>query len=157
FHELLPTLAQGLDVRDIFRQLSKVASRIVPHDEATLLLRDTESGRLRLYATTNAGHDVSCCEQAAAAIKEPIGARVLEPPFPGSDRGLKSGLIVPVRNNGELVGLFGMTSYQPHAYGERDATHAERLAAYLAVAISHQRLAEQARDAAIERDRAASV
>jgi len=38
FHDLLPALARGLDVRDIFRQLSDVAVRIVPHDEAALLL-----------------------------------------------------------------------------------------------------------------------
>jgi transcriptional regulator with GAF, ATPase, and Fis domain len=157
FHELLPTLAQGLDVRDIFRQLSAVAARIVPHDEATLLLLDPEAGKLRLYATTNAGHDVSCCEEAAATITEPIEPRVFEAPFFGSHRGLQSGLTVPVRNNGEFVGLFGVTSYRPHAYGDRDVAHAERLAGYLAVAISHQRLAEQARDAAIERERAANV
>src|SRR4051812_11696044 len=33
FHALLPTLAQALDVRDIFQRLSAVASEIVPHDE----------------------------------------------------------------------------------------------------------------------------
>jgi hypothetical protein len=36
FHDLLPTLARALDVRDVFRHLSAVADRIVPHDEANL-------------------------------------------------------------------------------------------------------------------------
>jgi hypothetical protein len=36
FHELLSTLASALDVRDVFRRLSAVAARIVPHDEANL-------------------------------------------------------------------------------------------------------------------------
>jgi hypothetical protein len=39
FHDLLPTLARGLDVRDIFEQLSAAATRIIPHDTATLMLR----------------------------------------------------------------------------------------------------------------------
>jgi len=36
FQDLLPTLARGLDLRDVFQQLNIVASRIVPHDEANL-------------------------------------------------------------------------------------------------------------------------
>jgi transcriptional regulator with GAF, ATPase, and Fis domain len=157
FHELLPTLASGLDVRDIFQQLSAVAARIVAHDEATLLLRDPETGKFRLYASTNAGQEVTCCEHGAAVKTVPIEGRVVEAPFPGSERGLKSAMIVPVRRIGELLGLFGVKSYQPHAYSDRDLVHARRLADYLAVAISHQRLAEQARDAALERERAANV
>lgn len=35
--------------------------------------------------------------------------------------------------------------------------HAQRLASYLAVAVSHQRLSGQARDAALQRDRVANV
>jgi hypothetical protein len=38
FHALLPALAGALDIRDVFQQLSAVASRIVPHDEANLVL-----------------------------------------------------------------------------------------------------------------------
>ena len=48
FHELLPTLARALDVRDIFQQLSTVASRIVPHDEAES--RSRHRGRLDVPA-----------------------------------------------------------------------------------------------------------
>src|SRR5262249_38057114 len=157
FHELLPTLARGLDVRDIFRQLSAVAARIVPHDAAALLLRDPDTGKLRLYATTNAGHDVTCCDEAVAAITEPIEPRVLAPPFFGSRRGMQSGLTLPVRSNGGLLGLFGVASFRPQAYADREVVRAQRLAGYLAVAIAHERLAEQARDAAIERERAANV
>jgi hypothetical protein len=38
FHALLPALAGSLDIRDVFQHLSAVASRIVPHDEANLVL-----------------------------------------------------------------------------------------------------------------------
>src|SRR6266853_832587 len=38
FHDLLPTLARALDVREVFRHLSAVVDRIVPHEEANLAL-----------------------------------------------------------------------------------------------------------------------
>jgi hypothetical protein len=38
FHARLPALANSLDIRDVLQHLSEVASRIVPHDEANLLL-----------------------------------------------------------------------------------------------------------------------
>ena len=38
FHALLPALARGLDVREIFQHLSTIASVVLPHDEADLLL-----------------------------------------------------------------------------------------------------------------------
>ena len=50
FRDLLPTLASGLDVRDIFQQLSIVASRIVPHDEANLAVL-TGDDQIRLYVS----------------------------------------------------------------------------------------------------------
>ena len=62
-----------------------------------------------------------------------------------------------MRINDQLFGVIALLSKQPAAYSDRDLVHAERLASYLAVAISHQRLAEQARDAAIERERTATV
>jgi hypothetical protein len=55
FHDLLPTLARALDVRDIFQHLSAIAARIVPHDEANLALLTDDGSHFRLYASTRAG------------------------------------------------------------------------------------------------------
>ena len=38
FHELLSTLSGALDVRDVFQRLSRVAARLISHDEADLAL-----------------------------------------------------------------------------------------------------------------------
>jgi transcriptional regulator with GAF, ATPase, and Fis domain len=158
FHELLPTLARGLDVRDIFQQLSTAASRIVPHDAAHLVLRVGDTDDFRLYASTGGGHEVVCAERLAAIHGEDLlQPRLHEPPRHGFDSGVQSALTVPVRINDRFFGVFALASRRPDAYSERDIVHAQRLASYLAVAISHQRLAEQARDAAIERERTASV
>src|SRR4029077_20733186 len=67
FHDLLPALARGLDVRDIFRQLSSVGARIVPHDEATLLLQKGD-GRFEMFASTGTPREVICVNDRAHAL-----------------------------------------------------------------------------------------
>jgi transcriptional regulator with GAF, ATPase, and Fis domain len=154
--DLLPTLASGLDVRDIFQHLSRVASRIVPHDEADLWLATEDGSGVRLYATTHSTPSDVVCLAGTRAIAETDQPRVLDV-VPGAERGLQSGLSVPVRIDGRLVGCLVLFSRRSEAYSGEDLLHADRLAGYVAVALSHQRLAEQARDAAVERDRAATV
>jgi transcriptional regulator with GAF, ATPase, and Fis domain len=154
FRDLLPALARGLDVRDIFRQLSDVAVRIVPHDEATLLLQKPD-GHFEMFASTGTPREIVCRHDPVDAlnIHEPqLLDSLFEP-----DRGLQSGLTVPVRINDQFFGVFALFSRRPQAYAGGDLVQAERLAAYLALAISHQRLAEAARDAALDRERAASI
>jgi K+-sensing histidine kinase KdpD len=152
FHDLLPALARGLDAREIFRQLSEVASRIVPHDEATLVIRNRMASRI---CATTGKHEVVCVN-ANRNVLDTVAPRISRP-ISGAERGHCSGLTVPVRINDQLFGVIALLSRRPDAYSDRDLVHAQRLASYLAVAISHQRLAEQARDAAIERERSANV
>jgi transcriptional regulator with GAF, ATPase, and Fis domain len=154
FHDLLPALARGLDVREIFRQLSHIAARIVPHDEATLLLQKTD-GHFETFASTGTPREIVCRHDPAHALN--IGEPQLLDSMPEPDRGLQSGLTVPVRINDQFFGVFALFSQRPQAYAERDLVQAGRLAAYLALAISHQRLADAARDAALDRERAASI
>jgi transcriptional regulator with GAF, ATPase, and Fis domain len=154
FHDLLPTLARGLDVRDIFRQLSDVAARIVPHDEANLLLQKAD-GQFEMFASTGTSRAIVCVNDPAHALNARESQLLDHVPDPG--RGLQSGLTVPVRINDQFFGVFALFSRQPHVYSDRDLGLAERLAAYLGLALSHQRLAEAARDAALDRERAATI
>jgi two-component system response regulator FlrC len=156
FHELLPALARGLDVRDIFRHLSDVASRIVQHDEANLVLLTEDGSRCRLYASTQDGlPDVVCQEHAGALVD--AHERQLIDVVPGPERGLRSGLRVPVKIDDRVVGVFALHSRRPQAYSTRDLLHAGRLADYLALGLSHQRLAEEIRDAAVDRERSINI
>jgi two-component system NtrC family response regulator len=154
YHDLLPALARGLDVREIFRQLSDVAARIVPHDEANLLLQKPD-GRFEMFASTGSTREIVCVSRSVHALntQEPQ----LLASVPGPDRGLRSGLTVPVRINDEFFGVLALFSSRPDAYTDADRAHAQQLAVYLALAISHQRLADAARDAALERERAATI
>src|SRR6202011_2261787 len=71
--------------------------------------------------------------------------------------GFQSGLRVPVRIDGSPVGVLALLSRDADAFTEQDLALAEFLADFVAVALSHQRLSEATRLAAVERERAAHV
>jgi transcriptional regulator with GAF, ATPase, and Fis domain len=156
FHELLPALARALDVRDIFDHLSTVASRIVPHDEANLALVTDDESQFRLYASTREGAPEMVCRGQDCPIGDAMEPQVFDA-VPGPERGLRSGLSVPVRVDDRMVGVFALFSRHARAYSARDLMLAQRLAGYVAVALAHQRLAESARWAAVERERSANI
>src|SRR6202035_1520674 len=156
FHALLPALAGALDVRDVFQHLSAVASRIVPHDEANLLLATEDGTQYRLYASTREGAPELVCRESHSVLQEPIAARLMDT-VPGPERGLRSGVCAPVFIGDAVVGAFALFSRRPHAYSPQDLALVQRLAGYVAVGLAHQRLAEAARHAAVERARTASI
>ena len=157
FHDLLPAMARALDVRDIFQHLSDVASRIVAHDEANLALLTEDGAQFRLYASTRSGvPELVCREKGCRATRDP-GTPHLFDIVPSDAQGLRSGVKAPVLIDGELVGVFALLSRQPGAYSPRDLALVQRLADYIAVALAHQRLAEAARHAAVEREHTATI
>ncbi len=156
FHQLLSTLASALDVRDVFQRLSTVAARIIPHDEASLALVSEDDTRMRPFASTgNAAPDAACSDDHPAA-RDPSIPRVY-PSRCDQARGFRSGLRVPVRINTRLIGVLSLLSRHGDAYSGRELTLAMRLADFVAIAVSHQRLAETANRVMLERDRAANL
>ena len=156
FHDLLPTLARALDVRDIFQHFSKTAGRIVPHDEANLALLTPDGTQFRIYASTRDGAPELVCRGRGCPIGDAEEPQLFET-VPGPERGLRSGLSVPVRIDDQLVGVLALFSRGSRAYSTRDLVAAERLAGYVGVGLAHQRLAETARHAAVERERTANI
>jgi two-component system NtrC family response regulator len=156
FHALLPALAQALDVRDVFQHLSAVASQIVPHDEANLALAIEDGSQYRLYASTGDGDPELVCSDDHCVIQDPMVPRLLSD-VPGPERGLRSGVTAPVFIDGAVVGVFALFARRPRAYTEADLSLVQRLADYVAVGLAHQRLAETARLAAVEREHTANV
>ena len=156
FHALLPALARALDVRDVFHHLSTVASRIVPHDEANLALVTGDGSQYRLYASTGHGDPELLCRDDRCVLTDPIVPRLVDA-VPGPERGLRSGVSAPVFIDDTAVGVLALFSRRPHAYSPHDVVLVQRLADYVAVGLAHQRLAEAARRAAVERARTASI
>ena len=156
FHDLLPTLARALDVREVFQHLSTVAARIVPHDEANLAVLTEDGTRFRLFASTGDGPPELLCREDRCILRDPSQAHIFEA-VTGYTRGLRSGISAPVRIEEKLIGVFALLSRRSDAYSTQDLTLVQRLADYVAVGLSHQRLAEAARLAAVERERAENL
>jgi len=177
--EILPALASVLDVREVFRQISAICQRVLPHDVLGLVLFDEDPKHPRIFAFAGP-EDFSPPERIPLpeAVPGPDGIvrsafEVLERwPFliqhdadaPGQREwdpigrfGLRSALRVPLRIAGELVGGVAFMSYAPFRFAEGDVALARRVANYITLALAHQRLAEEAARAAEARERAASL
>jgi transcriptional regulator with GAF, ATPase, and Fis domain len=151
---LLEALSRNDAIRDLFPRLAGVLGRIVPHDQAQLMLVG-EDGFPLLYAwTPQEGSDEVGTE--TMAMLDGDEPRVLDT-VPGPDLGLRSGLIVPVRVDDRVAGRLAVFSRRARAYSHQDLVQAARVANCLALALTHQRLADQVRNAAVERQRSAEI
>jgi transcriptional regulator with GAF, ATPase, and Fis domain len=160
FHDLLPTLSRALDVREVFTQLSAIAARVIPHDESDLALFETgelNREQVRLFASTSPHTDPELITRNCHCfLDNPEVPRVCGD-LPPNARGLRSGVRAPVRLGSELVGVITFLSRTAGFYHSSDLPLVERLAAYIAISVSHQRLAEDARNAAVDRARSAAL
>jgi len=165
---LLPALTKALDIREIFDQLSAAVGPILPHDRMALGLFSPDRKTVRVHAysgervpdmpeticvdsDTNVDTDWSfflvrdlrvnpqCCGAKYEAMKED---------------GLRSLLRVPVRLEGEIVGGLNFLAREVGRYREEDAEIARRIADQVALVLSHEKLAEEARVAAAAREEA---
>jgi transcriptional regulator with GAF, ATPase, and Fis domain len=166
---LFGTLAESLDVREVFDQISDGVRPVLPHD--LLVLTEHDAGnrtfRVAAYAGETDGPEpagpVSLTEEESEnrlldyEIVDDTAAQV--PPTTERNRvllatGMRSWLRVPVRQWGEVRGALGFLHREPGRYAVEDVEVARRLADRVALALSHHQLAEEARVAGEERQRA---
>jgi transcriptional regulator with GAF, ATPase, and Fis domain len=166
--ELLGTLAESLDVREIFQELSSGMQPILPHTTMVLTELDRKSGTIRVSAYAAEPdlevptHPVSLTEQELSrGIEFEIHRDIQADLAPDTERqrlilssGMRSWLRVPVLLSGELNGGLSFFHLEPARFDQSDAEVARRLADRIALMLSHKRLAEQARVAAESRERA---
>jgi len=162
--ELLTTLVTTLDVGDVLARVADVADRVLPHDGISVLLLTADRRHVVPLATATpdpAGYAVPESERhlftdswefeiADDLLSEP------ERPFNASVQ-CRSMLRVPIRLRGEVIALLVVTSQAAEAYRPGDAAVARRIADYVALALSNQRLDEQARAVEQLRARAATL
>ena len=153
--DLLAASARGPEVRDLVQHLCAVGPGLIPYDELQLVVSSGHVGERR-YAYTHDGAFEETDGTAVETMNEGSEPQLLNA-VPGADRGLQSGLKVPVKIGNQVVGALALLSRRPHAYSSSDLTHAERLANFVSLALVRQRLAEEARDAAVERQRSAEI
>ena len=168
--ELLPLLSGALDIREVFPHLSRVTSRVLPHDALALALLSPDRESVFVHALTT---EVDF--ERPDRIQVPVEARHLfDTPWeyllcddmatdplmrqiPAVAAGLCASLRVPLRRNGEAVGGLNFMSRKHAAFTAADAPVAIRVASYVALALAHKDLADEAARAAEARERASAL
>jgi transcriptional regulator with PAS, ATPase and Fis domain len=148
FHELLSEVTRSQDVREILQHLGKTVGRIIPHDDADLAIVD--NGVLTHGASTRgADRELVRADADGTTVDDPSRACLLHDGF-DRERGFRSGLRVPVMADGQLIAMLTLFSRERNAYANQDLALAQHVADYVAVGLSHQRLAEAVRRAGVE-------
>jgi len=164
---LLGTLSESLDVRAVFQRLSAEMQTFLPHDLMNLTALDLKARTIRIVAFAGScdlpirtdpfpltGQEVE--DHVDFAIVRDILAELA----PDTERhrlirasGMRSWLHVPLWLSGEVKGSLSFLHREPSRYGQDDAEVALLVAARVALTVSHQELAEEARVAAESRQR----
>jgi transcriptional regulator with GAF, ATPase, and Fis domain len=166
---LLGTLAESLDVRAVFARLSQAVQALLPHHLMALTQLDLRGRTIRVVAGAG-DHGIEQPGEPVALTDEETSRRAqdfelmrdLPSELAGSTErerlilstGMRSWLRVPVLLGDEVAGGLSFFHREPAQYRRDDAELAARLADRVALMLSHQRLAEEARVAAEARERA---
>jgi transcriptional regulator with GAF, ATPase, and Fis domain len=163
--ELLRTIAAVLDIREVFPRVSEIANKVLPHDLLTMMFKnrgevlieaastDEFSGLTRFIKSDDSEPAdgfiiVEDLTTAPLPVAEPadLGERIVA-------AGFRSLLVVITRAGQQSMGL-GFWSKRTGAFAIDDVPVARRVADHVALAVSHEQLAEVARQVAEAQTRA---
>jgi transcriptional regulator with PAS, ATPase and Fis domain len=166
FDELLRVLSEKLDVREVFPRVSAIVQSVLKHDRLTMAF-DTPDG-IREHATSNDdGPPIRAIKVEGGSPHRPgyvmmfgditrDAIPALDPPSVVAEwisAGYRSSLVVALSVRDEVLALV-FASKTPHAFSQADVSVARRVAEHVALAVSHERLAEAASQIAQARARA---
>ena len=170
---LLNTVAEALDIRQIFAEVSASVCAGLPHDVLLLTAWAEDGKSFRVYAMTGAQVDdtdfwapnILTEEERALLHRDPyVIDEVTTEIAPSSVRGrvftrlgVQSALRVPMPLSTGVFGSLFFLSRETAHFSETDLDFARRVADLLALALSHQRIAEAARRDAAARETAAQL
>jgi transcriptional regulator with GAF, ATPase, and Fis domain len=157
--DLLATLSGVLDVREVFDRVSRVAQQVLPHDAMAMTTVLERERRLRIHALTGF---VDFPEFVDAPLPEPelltdpwefriVDDLAGDPRYatsPTVKAGMRSVLGLPIRFDGRLRYGLNFYSKSPGAFSKDEAVVGKRIADHLTLALSHQQLADAARESA---------
>jgi transcriptional regulator with GAF, ATPase, and Fis domain len=170
---LLHTVAEALDVRNVFSEVSDVIRGALPHDLLALTSWGDDGQSFRVYALTGADvKDPAFWQPAilsgddqAQRHRDPYVIRDVAAEVPSSSLrgrlfaqlGVKSALRVPLPMGSAVFGSLFFLSRQTESFTETDLDFARQVGDHVALALSHHRLAEAARRDAEARETAARL
>jgi transcriptional regulator with GAF, ATPase, and Fis domain len=169
---LLQTMAGALDIRHVFDKVSEVVRAGLPHDMVVITSWGADGASFRVYAMAGAtaepdifdlqpltGDDLAQLRRDAYVVHD-VEAEVPAASLRGQifrRFGVRSALRVLMPLGTEVFGSLFFLSRQTDRFSEDDIDFARRVADHLALALSHERLAEAARSQAESRETAARL
>ena len=170
---LLQTMAEALDIRSVFPQVSDVVRGGLAHDVLAITSWAPDFSSYRIYALAGAqvddpefwtpkriiGSDRDHLHSDAYIIRD-VDIEVPAESTRGMmfrRLGVRSALRVPMPLGKNVFGSIFFASRQPEAFHEDDIDFARRVVEHVALALSHERLAEAARRDAEARETAARL
>ena len=153
---LVTTLAEVLDVRDVFDRVSEIAREVLPHDG--MLIGQLVDGGENVLMYVSHGLSAEPVSKVSNISRRLVAddswdhiliEDVRERPDMADSTvarfGMLSAVFVPVRLGREFWG--GLTIYGKRArqFSPHDVLVVKRIAEYLVLGLSHQRMAEEAR------------
>ena len=166
--ELLATLSSVLGVREVVDRISEIARKVLPHDALAVTTVLERENRIRVHALSGFSDFPPFFEAPLPEpqlLTEPWDHRIIDdmasdPRYAGSPTvtaGMRSVLGLPVRFEGRLHYGVNFYSRSVAAFTPDDALVGRRIADHVALALSHQRLADQAQTNAELEARTASL
>jgi transcriptional regulator with GAF, ATPase, and Fis domain len=170
---LLLTMAEALDIRMVFSEVSEVVRGGLPHDILALTSWADDGRSFRVYAMAGAvvsdkefWNPVGLTESEQSLLHREsyiihdVGAELPADSVRGrlfAPFGIKSALRVPLPLGGNVFGSLFFLAREIDRFEDDDIDYARRVADHLALALSHQRLAVVARRDAEARATAARL
>ena len=163
--ELLDTLTDILDIREVFDRVSQVVQPVLPHDLMGIAEVNEAIDRVRVHVAAGSADIPRNYEVAVPEpdlLRKPWDFLMIEDlpnhPLGKNSPAVKAGMIsvlcVPIRFGGRLQAGVNFFSRQQHWFSESDVPLARRIANHLALALSHYRLSEEARQRHLVEERA---
>ena len=162
----LHTLSTALDLREVFGQLSEITRQVLPHDTALVGVGIAgDMHRIRLHALSvpkawqlpeviDNPYPIPLTDGWDFAVHYDLSAHPVERDRPVTHHGLRSALRLPIWLDGRVQGALDFSAFALHHFGDLDIEIGRRVADYVSLALSHQQLADDAREAAAVRARA---
>jgi hypothetical protein len=146
-------LGSAQDPRTVFADVSAIAARVLPHDEARLVLQVPGLDEVNVFVRPGAESLVAGLSRPDPSPAEDAGV------FPVSLRsgGVGSGVRATVRLDSTTAGAFMLLSNTPRQYTECDVLFVQLAADQIASTVVRQQLTALSHDAALERERAANL
>jgi transcriptional regulator with GAF, ATPase, and Fis domain len=168
--DLLPILAQALDVREIFPHILRVTRTVLPHDTLGIALLDADRTTVHIHAlSSDVGFEAPDAFPVTDELRSLLDGRwqalitadMRDDPIMSRlapvRAGLRSSLRVPLRRDGVVIGGVNFMARGVGVFTDDDVPVAKRVAEYLNLALAHRDMADAAARAAEARERAQAL